>query len=108
MATGDINHDNNIDLAVVDDQAVGQGLPPIGHILLGNGDGTFRMGTTFTYAPNPTGPFLNVFPGPIFITDVNGDSNPDIAVAVGNLLLTDNANLAGFSSELQIFLGNGD
>jgi sugar lactone lactonase YvrE len=79
--TADFNGDGITDLAVVDtyDSALA--------ILLGNGDGTFTIGT------NP--PFL-VDPSSVATGDFNGDGKADLAVADSH------------SDAIAILLGNGD
>ena len=63
ITTGDFNGDQKADLAVVN---------PLGAVLEGNGDGTFKLGGLFKTGPAPT-----------FITtaDFNGDKKLDLAIA---------------------------
>jgi len=65
LTSGDFNHDGKADLAVVNNQTNNVS------ILLGNGDGTFRLGS-----------FAATDAGPVSITeaDFNRDGNTDLAV----------------------------
>ena len=82
IGTGDFNGDGNIDLAVAnyDSSTIG--------ILMGNGDGTFQSQTTMK-SPSPSG---------LVVTDVNGDSIPDLVVTNQN----------GTAHSIQTFLGVGN
>jgi hypothetical protein len=82
LATGDFNGDGNLDL-VASELSYGAQIA----ILLGNGDGTFRPGATYTtanYAYIAVGKF------------VTGNDNLDLALAEPE------------GGEIAIFLGNGD
>lgn len=72
-------------------------------VLPGNGDGTFGSPViTSTYSSN-TAPTISNPPQIVAVADVNGDGNPDLIV---NTTLSYNVN--GGTSELQVYLGNGD
>jgi hypothetical protein len=78
----DFNGDGKLDMAT-----------SLGNVLLGNGDGTFRMGTSFA-------PFPDVIAVDGFAeADVNGDGKPDLVM----LWLMDSG-----TSKIAVFLGNGD
>ena len=81
MTVGDFNHDGKADLAVVNN------LTNNVAILLGNGDGTFHVGS-----------FAPVDQGPVAITeaDFNGDGNLDLAV------------VNSISGDITILLGKRD
>jgi hypothetical protein len=79
IVVADLNHDRHLDLASV----VGTNV----QVLLGMGNGTFPGGSA-----NDTTPFA---PGGIAVGDLNGDGNPDIAVAYP-------------SSDIRGFSGVGD
>ena len=91
VAIGDFNGDGIPDLALAD---AGQDfdLNPTIDILLGNGDGTFRLGEA---------PFTNTdIPQSIVVGDFNGDGREDIAIATvcfGNT-----------RDDVAVFFGNGD
>jgi hypothetical protein len=81
IAVGDFNGDGKLDLAIVNsaDNTVS--------ILLGNGDGTFQVQTTYATGRSPSS---------IVIGDFNGDGYADLAVLNSN------------DSTVTILLGNGD
>jgi hypothetical protein len=76
-ATGDFNGDGKPDLVTAD-----------GTLLLGNWDGTFRLGTPLTVG--------NAILNSIAVADFNGDGKPDV-------LFTSSSD-----TNLHVFLGNGD
>lgn len=86
MAVGDFNGDGIPDLATIDlsDETVS--------IFLGNGDGTFRQGSTITVSPTAAGSPVN-----LTAADFNGDGSLDLAVPI-----------YGSSGSVVILLGNGD
>jgi hypothetical protein len=86
LAVGDFNGDGKPDLAVVN----GQKVSGVVTVLLGNGDGTFKLSAS--YGMNGSLPT----PVSVAIADVNLDGNLDIVVANLN---SDNAS---------VLLGNGD
>jgi hypothetical protein len=67
LSAGDFNKDGKLDLAMDDGAAV--------HIYLGNGDGTFSVGTA--YASNSEVGYLTA-------TDLDGDGNSDLYVGLAN------------------------
>src|SRR5205807_1525829 len=83
VAVGDVNRDGRLDLAVAHS---GSTLGTVA-VLLGNGDGTFQAPRNFSTGQGS----LSVAVG-----DVNGDGQPDVAVANFR------------SSTVSVLLGNGD
>jgi len=82
LAVGDFNHDGKLDVAWAA-QVLGNSEV---HILLGNGDGTFQTGASYTVGPSPQS---------IAVADFREDSKQDLAVGDGE-------------GEVWILLGNGD
>jgi hypothetical protein len=85
MVVADFNGDGIPDLATVD---VFESVS----IFLGNGDGTFKAGSSITLSTVSSGSALTLASG-----DFNGDGKPDLAVPI-----------YGSSSSVAILLGNGD
>ncbi len=86
LAAADLNNDGRVDLLVVISGGSGTGTLAV---YLGNGDGTFRKGTT-----NTLGPFL----GAIAVGDFNNDGNIDAAVPFTEF---------NKPSGVMVFFGNG-
>jgi hypothetical protein len=84
MATGDFNHDGILDFAVATDSI--DGFSQSVTILLGNLHGTATPTASFPSIPSDA--------LAIIAADLNGDGNPDLALASG--------------TELMILIGNGD
>ena len=89
MAAGDFNGDGRLDLAISEGGIL--------EILLGNGDGTFRLAAAPTLTA-PSSPFFFPPVGSIVTGDFNGDGHLDIAVA----------GLGGLSPAIDVLLSNGD
>jgi hypothetical protein len=87
LKAGDFNGDGVPDLVAV---AGGFNLAQA-NLLLGNGDGTFQVPRQILYRPNSVSETAAV-------GDFNGDGNLDLAVTEA----------AGDSSQMTVFLGNGD
>ncbi len=91
-ALGDLNHDHKLDMVAVQvNENQFESASPV-HTLLGNGDGTFRTGSSFQ---------TTFVPSSITIADVTGDNVPDISFLMDYWFLTD-------GTFLQVFPGNGD
>jgi hypothetical protein len=83
VAVGDFNGDGKPDLAVTDDSA---GVGTV-FVLLGNGDGSFRIAFNSGVGSNPAS---------VAVGDFNGDGKPDLAVANHG------------SGNVSVLLGNGN
>jgi hypothetical protein len=95
IATGHLNGDGNVDLAVANqclsfDGTCNAGLGEVG-VLLGNGNGTFQAAVTYYSGGAST--------GSVAVKDVSGDGHPDLVV-------TDNTT-HGYG-HVGIMLNNGD
>ncbi len=86
VAIGDLNRDSKPDLAIAD-YGSGSGSATTMSVLLGNGDGTF--GAKVEYG-------AGIRPQSVAIGDLNGDINPDLAVANSG------------SNTVSVLLGNGN
>jgi|SRR5581483_3131254 len=82
IGIGDFNRDGKPDVAVAPSLGGSGGIT----ILLGNGDGTFTTGQTYTVGSGPTA---------LAVADFNHDKNPDLAVS-------------NLSDGADVLLGNGD
>jgi hypothetical protein len=78
VAVADVNGDGKPDLLVGNRCSCFTGTGALG-VLLGNGDGTFQSAETYDSG--------NAQPSSIAVEDVNGDGQPDLAVASMNYLM---------------------
>ena len=83
VGIGHFNGGKNLDLAVTQEFSTTSQI----QILLGNGDGTFRLGQSYPVGPSPVS---------VAVADFNGDHKLDLAVA-------ENGGIG-----VGVFLGNGD
>jgi hypothetical protein len=90
LAVGTFNHGGNLDAAVLSENNAPTQLA----ILLGNGDGTFSIGQTYSVGFNPTS---------IASGDINGDGIPDLVVGDSN-----GYDSGVTPSSVVVLLGNGD
>ena len=76
----------------------------VGFIVLpGNGDGTFKAPIITTTSSSATAPTSPIQPQIVNVTDINGDGHADLFVINFTGVSEGNA-----TTELQLFLGNGD
>ncbi len=92
-AVGDMNRDGKLDLVTLQNRAQGSQNNP-GHILLGNGDGTFRSGGNFSSVYGARA---------MTVTDVNADGEPDISLVNSTPFETPFE-----GNTLQVYTGKGD
>jgi len=86
VALGDVNGDGKLDLLFVNSHLMGSVYHGVVSVLLGNGDGTFRVPVLYDLGPFGA--------GPLAVADLNGDGKTDVAVVN--------------SSGLAILPGNGN
>ena len=94
---GDFNGDGKLDLAIADGQGSGDtvGTAEL-TILLGNGDGTFRLGGHYASPQTPNGEKnIVVNPEDVVVADLNHDGKLDAIVS-------------DYDHNINIFMGNGD
>jgi hypothetical protein len=89
IATGDFDGDGRMDAAIAEGRS-GYGLRGVG-LLLGNGDGSFRLGGALPIKTYPTG---------LVAGDFNGDAKLDLAAIDGDALY-------GGPAEIWLLLGKG-
>jgi hypothetical protein len=94
VTTGDFNGDGKLDLAVADGQGSGTatGTAEL-TILLGNGDGTFKLGGHYASPGTPGADNLN--PEDVYAADLNHDGKLDVIVS-------------DYDQNINVFMGNGD
>jgi FG-GAP-like repeat len=90
VTTADINRDGNLDLVAISDLTVGRGGHKAVFILLGKGDGSFKVSRLNQHFHFPCGCLV--------LADFNADGNLDLAIP-------DNPGIHG---NVLISLGNGD
>jgi uncharacterized protein (TIGR03437 family) len=93
MVTGDFNGDGKPDLAVLSSQEEGAATDTV-QILLGNGDGTFKTGQSYTVGPYA----MSIVAG-----DFNGDGKSDLVIANSGTPA-----LKGKDANLALLIGKGD
>ena len=101
IASGDFNRDDRLDLAVADGHGTSSD-PGTARmvVLLGNGDGTFKMGSHYSSPQFPSGDGWQ---------DVNAVGHPEnlvVADLTGRGIL--DVVVSDYSSTINIFMGNGD
>lgn len=70
LQTADMNGDGNIDVLTLGDTSTSDATPAL-HVYLGNGDGTFQAGASYS---------LPSVPWNYAVGDINGDGKPDVIV----------------------------
>ena len=94
VTIGDVNGDGRLDIVVANECLSSTSCDNGGvTVLLGNGDGTFQSGVSYTAGYGPAS---------VAIGDVNGDGRPDLVVA--NQYQCSSCSTGGLS----VLLGNGD
>jgi hypothetical protein len=104
VAVSDLNHDGKLDLVVAAAVPFPDGPKGYVDVLLGQGDGTFKIGSIMPI--NSSFPFSSVFPPQIALADFNGDGKLDVVISnpTANAPLL----LAGGAASISVLLGNGD
>jgi hypothetical protein len=104
VAVGDLNHDGKLDLVVAAAAVFPGGNKGFIDVLLGQGDGTFKVGSitpinsSFTLGPGG-------IPVEIALADLNGDGIPDVVTSNPT---SGFAFQNGGGSSISVLLGNGD
>jgi hypothetical protein len=96
LGAADLNHDGFLDALVYEPTLPQTGLPGL-QIMLGNGDGTFRVGNTVPIPSTIVDEATLDSTGITYLGDIDGDGNPDF------VLLAPNAS----GTYLYIFYGDG-
>jgi hypothetical protein len=96
LGAADLNHDGFLDAVVYETILPQTGLPGL-QIMLGNGDGTFRVGNTVSIPSTMADAGTLASSGITYLGDIDGDGNPDF------VLLAPNAS----GTALYIFYGDG-
>jgi hypothetical protein len=94
MVVGDVNGDGKPDVVVGHQCATQNCHTSSIAVLLGNGDGTFQVATTYDAG--------GIYPDSIVLADLNADGKPDIVVANSSTSISIN------QGDVGILIGNGD
>jgi hypothetical protein len=106
VAVGDLNADGKLDLAVTAGGTDGYtspggyyipGTAPTVNVLLGNGDGTFALGSSLTLPSFSYVPPSSIAPPTVAVADLNGDGHPDLVTTY-----------ADYGGIVNVFLNNGN
>jgi hypothetical protein len=96
LGVADLNHDGFADAVVYESTLPQTGLPGL-QVMLGSGDGTFRVGNTVSIPSTMADAGTLASTGITYLGDIDGDGNPDF------VLLSPNAS----GTNLYIFYGDG-